>query len=83
MKEYAYITLRQKPELKETAANCLPWMNTQGFKSINCWSECLPLLVSSGAIVIIPTTTHDCVKDILRDYKSIKLKDIHKYPDVY
>lgn len=62
---------------------CLPWMNAQGFKSINCWSECLPLLVSSGAIVIIPTTTHDCVKDILRDYKSIKLKDIHKYPDVY
>lgn len=62
---------------------CLPWTNSWYLEGLSkCLTECLPMLMSVGAIVIIPTTTEDYVKDILTDYKRVKLSDMYNNCDI-
>lgn len=60
---------------------CLPWMNSKNFKMMTCWEKCLPVLLSVGAIIIIPSTSKSIMSDLPFDFTSVRLEDMYRNDD--
>lgn len=54
---------------------CFPWMNKQYITKLeDCLIQCFNSLTDIGAIIIIPTTNEDAIKNITSNYNIIDLE---------
>lgn len=53
---------------------CFPWMNSKFIIHLDdCLKKCMPYLLEINAIIIIPTTKHQAIDNIIEKYEIIKL----------
>ena len=57
----------------EKSIYCFPWVNSHFLKNLSCLELCIKHLVSSGAIIIIPTTFPEVLGEMIDDYKILDM----------